>query len=87
MQRVKATQGISYAEAAKKVSGDAQVTRQHDTRNKDAGKCGGCDELKEETLTVNKKDFVFFMADTVSCSAQTESRNERIKIIVQSAEK
>lgn len=87
VQRVKATQGISYAEAAKKVSGDAQVTRQNDTRNKDAGKCVGCDKVKEETLIVNKNDFVFFMADIVNCSAQTKSRNERIKIIVKSAEK
>lgn len=87
VQRIKTTQGISYAEAARKVSGDAQVIRQSDTRNQDVVKCGGCNRLKEETLIVNKNDFVFFMADVVNCSAQTKSRNERIKIIVKSAEK
>lgn len=42
------SQGISYAKAVKKVSGDTQVSIQIDTRNKDTGKCGGCDKLKGE---------------------------------------
>jgi len=31
--------------------------------------------------------FVAFMVEVVNCSAQTESRTERIKIIVRAAEK
>lgn len=50
-------------------------------------KCTKCDKIKEETLIVDKNDFVLFMAEVVNCSAQTSSRNERIKIIVKSAEK
>lgn len=87
VQRIRVSQGMSYAEAAKVVSGNIQVTKQNDTKNKGVGNCKRCDKLKEETLLVNKNDFVLFMADIINCSAQTKSRNERIKIIVKSAEK
>lgn len=78
VQRVKVAQGISYAEVVKKVSGDTQLSRQNDTRNKNTAKCDGCDKLKEETLIVSKNDFVLFMAEIINCSAQTKNRNERV---------
>lgn len=81
MQKIRISQGVSYAEAAKVVSGSIQVTKQNDAKNKDAEKCKRCDKLKEETLLVSKNDFVLFMADIMNCSAQASSRNERIKII------
>lgn len=55
--------------------------------NKDTEKCKRYDKLKKETVLVSKNDFVPFMADIINCSAQSSSRNERIKIIVKSAEK
>ncbi|XP_067281993.1 uncharacterized protein [Pseudorasbora parva] len=87
VQRVKAVQGISYAEAARKVPGIVTMVRQPGNRSKEMNMCQGCDKLKEETLIVKRNDFVMFMAEIINCSAQTKSRNERIKIIVKSAEK
>ncbi len=87
VQRVKVVQGISYAEAAKTVSGIGTMAKQTEIKNKNIDKCQKCDKLKEETLIVSKNDFVLFMAEIINCSAQTKSRNERIKIIVKSAEK
>jgi hypothetical protein len=87
VQRVKVVQGISYAEAAKTVSGIRTMAKQTEIKNKNIDMCQKCDKLKEETLIVSKNDFVLFMAEIINCSAQTKSRNERIKIIVKSAEK
>ncbi len=49
---------------------------------------GGCDKVavKEDMLTVGKSEFVLFMVDVINCSAQTDRRTEKIKIIVKSAE-
>lgn len=41
----------------------------------------------EETLIVSKNDFLIFMAEIIHNSVQTESRYERLKIIVKSAER
>ena len=49
VQRIKTTQGISYAEAVKKVTGDAQIPRPNGTTQKEIKTCNGCDQLKEET--------------------------------------
>lgn len=87
VQRIKVNHGVSYAEAVKVVSGNKQVTKQRETNSTEAGNCKGCDRVKEDTLLVNKNDFLLFMADVINCSAQTQSRNERIKIIVRSAGK
>lgn len=87
IKAIRVSQGVSYAEAAKIVSGSIQITKQNGDTNKDAEKCKRCDKLKEETLQVNKNDFVLFMADIINCSAQSSSLNERIKITVNSAEK
>ncbi len=38
-------------------------------------------------MSVDKVWFVTFIAEVVNCSAQTESRTERIKIIIRAAEK
>lgn len=87
VQRVKAVQGISYAEALKKVPEIMTVSKQNENRNKNTETCQKCEQLKAETLIVSKNDFVIFMAEIINCSAQTKSRNERIKIIIKSAEK
>ena len=85
VQRVRVTQGVSYAEAAKTVSGGTQVTMENNKKSKEI--VHNCVKLKEDTLIVSKREFVLFMAEIINCSAQTKSRNERIKIIVKSAEK
>ena len=54
VQRIKTTEGISYAEAVKKVTGDTQISKQKDTMYKETKSCNGCDQLKEETLIVKK---------------------------------
>lgn len=73
MQRIKVVQGISYAEAAKKVPGNVTMVRQSGVMSKEIYKCQGCDKLKEETPIVKKNDFVLFMAEIINCSAQTKS--------------
>lgn len=37
-------------------------------------------------LTASKNDFVVFMVDVINCSAQTDKKTEKLKIIVKSAE-
>lgn len=86
VQRVKVIQGVSFAEATKKVPKGVAVELIKE-RTKVVGECAKCDKLKEDTLIVSKSDFVLFMAEIINCSAQTRSRTERIKIIVKSAEK
>lgn len=44
-------------------------------------------QSKESEMIVNKVSFVAFIAEVVNCSAQTESRTERIKIVIRAAEK
>lgn len=63
------------------------ISRQTDTKHQDSGQCECCVKLKEETIIANKNDFVFFMVEIINCSVQSKSRNERIKIIIKSAEK
>lgn len=45
------------------------------------------EQSKESEVIVDKVSFVVFIAEVVNCSAQTESRTERIKIIIRVAEK
>ena len=55
VQRVKVVQGISFAEATKKVPKGVLVETIK-TRTKVVGECAKCDKLKEETLIVSKGD-------------------------------
>ncbi len=45
------------------------------------------EKTKEKFGIKNNVAFVTFMAEVVNCSAQTESRTERIRIIIKAAEK
>lgn len=88
VQRLKVTQGLSYAEATKKV--EKTVTAPNfmvKEKKQETIKCTKCDKIKEETLIVSKSNFILFIAEVINCSAQTTSRTERIKIIAKSAEK
>lgn len=46
-----------------------------------------CFKVNETTLIVGKKIFIAFMAEVINCTAQTDSRTARIKIILKAAEK
>lgn len=87
VQRIRVSQGMSYAEAVKKV-----VTTQQDPtkimRVESSNRsCGGCTKIKEDALIVSKNEFVLFMVEVINCSAQRRSKTEKIKIIVKAAEK
>ncbi|CAJ1084286.1 uncharacterized protein LOC113119923 [Xyrichtys novacula] len=87
IQKVKTSMGISYAEAAKKVGANyidpAKMVRADASNRVEAN----VSKAKENTLTVSKNDFVLFMVEVINCSAQTNSKTEKIKIIIKAAEK
>lgn len=95
VQRIRVTEGMSYAQAARKVPPPRGVRSESVppgkvTRNERQTKevaCKKCDKIKEDTLIVSKSDFVLFMAEVINCSAQTERRTKKIQIIVDAAEK
>lgn len=86
VQNVRIKEGLSYSEAVKKVGNTLE--------SGDKGK--GIPQQKMETAQGKTKEnfgiknnvaFVTFIAEVVNCSAQTESRTERIRIIIKAAEK
>lgn len=83
VNKVKQFQGITYADAAKKVLSQPKKIDVVEVRNS----CQGCSKVKEDTLLVGKSEFVLFMVDVINCTAQTERKTEKIKIIVKAAEK
>ena len=89
IQRVKVSQGITYAEAAKKVvvQPDKMNNNPVGIENNKTRSCEGCNKMKEDTLIVGKSEFMLFLVDVINCSAQTEKKTEKIKTIVKSAEK
>lgn len=87
VQRVKASRGITYAEAVRKVGmqpNDSSVKVADRQKMRD---CEGCARIKEDTLIVGKRQFILFMVDIINCTAQTDRKTEKIKIIVKAAEK
>lgn len=64
-----------------------QPVRVRQTENSTTRPCEGCSRLKTDTLIVKKTDFVLFMVEVINCSAQTERKMEKIKIIVKAAER
>lgn len=42
---------------------------------------------KKDVLIMSKNEFVLFMVEVINCSAQTERKTGKIKIIVKAAEK
>lgn len=85
VQRIKISQGITYAEAAKKVTRKEMKRVSAETTHVEA--CKGCHEIKEDMLIVGKNEFLLFIVDIINCSAQTDRKTEKSKIIVKSAEK
>lgn len=94
VQNVKVKEKVTYAEAIKRVDKENKeksvvtagldTTPHRFTQPQEEIKC--C-RVKEDSLIVNKKMFIAFMVEVVNCSAQTERRMERVKIIIGAAEK
>lgn len=86
MQRLRTSQGLSYAEAAKRLvtQPNKNNMRTINAENNTMKPCEGCSKIEEDTLTVffKKSDFILFMVDVINCSAQTDKNTEKIKIIV-----
>jgi hypothetical protein len=88
VQNVKITEGLTYAEAIKKVKmnekqeveekvADMRMRNERSNQGKE-------DDIK---ITEDKMAFLTFIVEVVNCSAQTESRTERTRIILRAAEK
>lgn len=84
-QNIRTTEGISYAEALKKVKQTAKevVAKVAEPQQKEIDE----GQRKENEVFIDKVSFVTFIVEVVNCSAQTESRTERIKIIIRAAGK
>jgi len=86
IQNVRITEGVTYAEAAKKVKRNEQ--RQGEVVSKEGNEIDMVQvKTNEDKLVIGKMEFVSFMVEVINCSAQTESRTERMKIIIRAAEK
>lgn len=84
VQNVRIEEGVSYAEALKKVKQTPKVDRIKATPvvTQSQHKVSASSR-DNEVIAVS---FITFVA-VVNCSAQTESRTERIKIIIKAVEK
>lgn len=76
---------LTYAEALKKVEQETKTKEIEKVEPHRMNK--GIEETEKDSLETDKVSFVAFIVEVVNCSAQTESRTERIKIIVRAAEK
>lgn len=85
VQNVRVEDGLTYAEALKKVEQETKTKEIEKVEPQRMNK--GIEEAKNDSLEIDKVSFVAFIVEVVNCSAQTESRTERIKIIVREAEK
>ncbi|XP_016401002.1 uncharacterized protein LOC107733749 [Sinocyclocheilus rhinocerous] len=86
IQNVRITEGLTYAEAAQKAKQNEQIQREIKIQEW-TGNTVAQRKTKEDSLVIGKMEFVSFMAEVVNCSAQTESRTERIKIKIRAAER
>lgn len=86
VQNVKMTEGISYADAIKRVKSSEAPKINESTSVKTQNQKNQC-RINKDSLVVDKIKFVTFVAEVINCSAQTTSRTERIKIIIRAAEK
>ena len=87
VQRVKTLQGVTYAEAVRKVGVQSNGSNDKMAGRHEIRACEGCREIKEDTLIVEKRQFILFMVEAINCTAQTDKKTEKIKIIVKAAEK
>lgn len=94
VQNVKVKENVTYAEAIKRVNnvnkvrnvnvGVAAAVPGLSTRVPSTQKC--C-KITDDTLLVDKKNFIAFIAEVVNRAAKIESRTDKIKMIKRAAEK
>lgn len=89
-QNISVSEGVSYVEALKRVqknqktsAGNAELVEKSSTVDEQVNSR----RVKDNTMLIDKMSFIAFMAEVVNCSAQTESRTERIRIILRAAGK
>lgn len=93
VQNVKVKEQISYAEAIKRVNKENKARTAVNVGLHAAPMPAGvqmpqkCCKLTDDTLIVNKKNFVAFIAEVINRSALIESRTDKIKMIKKAAEK
>lgn len=83
---MKALQGITYAEAVKKVSKEKIVCKPANNETKEANNetkdrpCRSCEKIvgKKDVLIMSKNEFVLFMVEVINCSARTERKTGKI---------
>lgn len=85
VQNVRVEDGLTYAEALKRVEQETKMKEIEKVVPQKMNKCKG--KTEKDPVEIDKVSFVAFIVEVVNCSAQTESRTERIKIIVRAAEK
>lgn len=88
VQNVRMEEGISYAEALKKVKQTPKVSIVEEAPVRIQPQPSKMPTPRKKIeLIEDKVSFIAFVAEVVNCSAQTERRSERIKIIIRAAEK
>lgn len=87
VQNVKVVEGITYAEAIKRVKDTEKAVEKIAVLPKIREENTKVGKQKECVLIEDRLAFLTFIAEVVNCSAQTESRTERIKIIIRAADK
>lgn len=92
VQRVKIEEKVTYAEAIKKV--DEKRKLETDQRPQEQNQITTCQHNKEVQKPIGKKDiqvnsvkFLAFLAEVINCTALTDKKSEKIKIIVKAAQK
>lgn len=86
IQNVRIAEGLTYAEAAQKAKQHEQTKGEMRIQDRNESALVQ-DNTNEEKLEIGKIEFVSFVAEVINCSAQSESRTERIKIIIRAAER
>ena len=73
---------ISYAEATRRVREDKGTGRKELDRSGTVGKQRECDR---ESLIMDRRRFLAFIAMVLNCVSEIETKSERIKMVVQQA--
>lgn len=81
---VKVTEGLTYVEAIMRVRREDQQKEQKDSDKTMIKPCDNHCRMNDKTMVVEKIIHAF-MAEVINCSAQTDSRSERIRIIIRAA--
>lgn len=89
VQRIKVEEKLTYAEAIKKVDGKRKLETQRlqgQSQNEPYQRSREIPRpVMKETIQVQSVKFLAFLAEVINCSALTDKKTEKIKIIVKAA--